>query len=92
MNGVLCPSGNRPGPLLVDLSKRRRQPELMDSPELDPAHHAQALRALARINALSLAAGRLWAILRRRSSGSDGPIRVLDVACGGGDVAMAIQA
>jgi len=63
----------------------------MDAPDLDEARHLRALRALARINALSLAARRVWTELRTLPPPVEGPIRVLDVACGGGDVAIAIK-
>jgi SAM-dependent methyltransferase len=71
----------------VFLRQRRRLPEIMDQPGLHPARHALALRALARINFWSGSAGILWpplADLARRSPG--GPLRVLDLACGAGDV------
>ena len=60
----------------------------MDSPDLDELRHEGALRALARINLLSLAARRIWAGLRGLSPPADGPLKFLDVACGGGDVAL----
>jgi 2-polyprenyl-3-methyl-5-hydroxy-6-metoxy-1,4-benzoquinol methylase len=62
----------------------------MDAPELDRSEHIQALRALARVNILSLTARRIWAELRRVGLGRDGPIRLLDVGCGGGDVILAL--
>ena len=63
----------------------------MDAPDLDPARHVQALRALARVNRLSGVAGRVWQEVlhlsrARRDRGRDQPLRLLDVACGGGDV------
>ena len=63
----------------------------MDAPDLDPARHVQALRALARVNRISGVAGRVWQEVRhlsraRRDRGRDQPLRLLDVACGGGDV------
>ena len=63
----------------------------MDSPDLDRERHLQALRALARINLLSLAAQRVWVQVRRISAAAGRPLRILDVACGGGDVALAIK-
>ena len=76
---------------LPDLRDRHREPELMDAPDLDPVRHVQALGALARVNRFSGVAARIWREIlhlsreqgvRRR----DQPMRLLDVACGGGDV------
>jgi 2-polyprenyl-3-methyl-5-hydroxy-6-metoxy-1,4-benzoquinol methylase len=64
------------------LAHRDRVPELMDEPGLDPAAHRAALRGLARINAVSRSAEILWPAIARLPR----PIRVLDVATGGGDV------
>jgi len=63
----------------------------MDSPDLAESRHVRALRGLARINLLSLAAERVWAAIQEISPTSNGPIRILDVACGGGDVALAVK-
>jgi len=71
--------------------ERRLQPELMDQPGLDPHRHHQALNGLRRINWLSGSAGIVWPSIRQlaRRLGSN-RIRVLDVASGGGDVAIAL--
>ena len=76
---------------LPNLRRRHRQSELMDAPDLDPAQHVQALRALARVNRISGVAKRVWREVLHLSQGSldramDQPIQLLDVACGGGDV------
>jgi SAM-dependent methyltransferase len=73
------------------LSTRCRQPELMDQPGLDAAQHAHALDGLARINRLSRSDAILWPAIEHlaRSAGGS-PIRVLDVASGGGDVPIAL--
>ena len=74
-------------PFAAWLKERRREPELMDQPGLDSAHHFRALRGLGRINLLSNSAGILWpplVDLARRLSPQ--PVRVLDVATGGGDL------
>lgn len=74
---------------LADLQKRRCQPEVMDQPDLDPRQHVAALRGLARINWISASDGILWrplAALAREHPGR--PLRVLDVATGGGDVPL----
>ena len=58
----------------------------MDEPGLDTVRHVEALRALARVNRVSLAAGRIVRSARRLWMDGVRPVRVLDVACGGGDV------
>ncbi len=75
-------------PALPDLAVRRRQPELMDAPGLDRARHLHALEALERVNRASLTAGRVWAEVRVLAREGVRPVRVLDVACGGGDVLL----
>jgi 2-polyprenyl-3-methyl-5-hydroxy-6-metoxy-1,4-benzoquinol methylase len=73
------------------LTERWRKSELMDQPGLDPAEHSQALRGLARINWLSRSDAILWPQLDRLARKVDGrTIRVLDLASGGGDVAIAL--
>ena len=63
----------------------------MDQPGLDQERHVGALQALARINALSGSAGMLWPSIRRFAQQADGePIRLVDIACGGGDVANSL--
>lgn len=74
-----------------DLTHRHREPELMDQPGLDPRLHAQALRGLRRVNLLSGAAGSLWGRIRPLTVESrTEPLKVLDVACGSGDLAIAL--
>lgn len=75
---------------MCGLDERRLLPELMDDPALDPARHRAALAALALINRLSGTAGRVWGVLREIPRRADRPLRVLDVACGGGDVAVGL--
>lgn len=59
----------------------------MDNPKLDAPAHLDALRGLARLNRLSRTAESLWTELQRLEVGrSHRPIRVLDLACGGGDI------
>ena len=73
--------------LVSDLAHRTLAPEIMDQPGLDPREHVRALGALARINFMSRSAGILWpevSLLARSQPGK--PLRMLDVACGGGDV------
>ena len=69
------------------LSERRRQPEIMDQPGLDPADHDRALGGLARINFFSGSAGIVYPSLLALSRELGGrPLRVLDLATGAGDV------
>ena len=64
----------------------------MDDPALDPSEHREALRALALVNRLSLTAGRIWNEVRRQLRAARTlPLRVLDVACGGGDTVRALK-
>ena len=73
------------------LRERHLQPELMDRPDVDAGAHHQALDAIARINFISASALLLWPPIRalcrqRQKAGDPRPVRVLDVATGGGDV------
>jgi SAM-dependent methyltransferase len=71
----------------MDLRKRRRRPEIMDQPGLDAGQHRLALRGLARINRWSGSARILWDGMKQLlSEGRTSPLRLLDVATGGGDV------
>jgi 2-polyprenyl-3-methyl-5-hydroxy-6-metoxy-1,4-benzoquinol methylase len=72
---------------LATLDRRQRLPELMDEPGLDPTAHRTALADLARINRFSFSADILWPPLRRLAlENGNAPLRVLDIASGGGDV------
>jgi SAM-dependent methyltransferase len=73
-------------PFLARLVERNRQPEVMDRPDLDRPRHFQALRGLERINFWSGSAGILWPPIRDLARQSAGPLRLLDVATGAGDV------
>lgn len=77
-------------PTFATLAARNRQPELMDQPGLDRVLHDHALRSLSRINWLSRTSGMIWKPIRRLAHEArlDRPLRILDVACGGGDVAL----
>jgi len=74
---------------------RRRQPELMDGPDLAPAAHDAALAGLARINRWSAAEAalrrRVLALLAGpRDARGASPPSLLDVACGAGDLPIAL--
>lgn len=77
------------------LSERQCEPELMDQPGLAATEHRRALAALRRINWFSRSNGELWNQLQRlvkdrdlQDCNQNQPLRVLDIACGGGDVAI----
>ncbi len=76
-------------PLLPALSRRLR-PEVMDQPGLEPDRHRQALRGLRRLNFWSGSAGVLWPSLAALARGSPRPVRLLDLATGGGDVPICL--
>jgi 2-polyprenyl-3-methyl-5-hydroxy-6-metoxy-1,4-benzoquinol methylase len=70
---------------------RHRQPEIMDQPGLDPRQHRQALAGLRRINGISRSAALLWpAVHELARRVRPRPLRLLDLACGGGDVPIAL--
>ena len=81
---------------------RVRDQELMDNPLLDSKEHVHALEGLARLNAVSGAARTVWRPIRRlyqqhfATAGGAGyqprprAIRILDVACGSGDIALSL--
>ncbi len=66
---------------------RRLSPEKMDQPGLAPRAHAQALAALRRINFLSGTAFQIQRQITKLAPPESHPrIRILDLACGSGDV------
>lgn len=72
------------------MEKRVLQPELMDDPDLDAEVHRRALVGLARVNWWSRSANIFWPAIRRCAREAGSPIRVLDIASGGGDVSIAV--
>jgi 2-polyprenyl-3-methyl-5-hydroxy-6-metoxy-1,4-benzoquinol methylase len=72
---------------LLPVLPRRLQPELMDQPGLDPHRHRQALAGLRRVNFWSGSARILWPPLTALARAvAPRPVRLLDLATGGGDV------
>ena len=70
-----------------------RQAELMDDPALPASEHLAALDALATINAISCTAGQLTAAVRTILGPAPltaRPLRIVDVACGRGDLTVAL--
>ncbi|MEX0588146.1 MAG: methyltransferase domain-containing protein [Cyanobium sp.] len=73
------------------LGERQLRPELMDQPGLDPQAHQAALQGLARINALTRSAACFFPAIRRLAKQApQRRLRLLDVACGGGDTVLAL--
>lgn len=72
------------------LCQRALQPEIMDQPDLDPQLHAKALRALALVNRLSASAAMFERPIRELARRVGTPLTILDLACGGGDVTIAL--
>jgi 2-polyprenyl-3-methyl-5-hydroxy-6-metoxy-1,4-benzoquinol methylase len=78
---------------LQSMVQRRLRPELMDRPELDLTEHVHALRGLRRLNIASGACRRLWReIVAHTDVQPGGHLRILDVASGGGDIALGLWA
>ncbi len=66
--------------------------EWMDQPELDDGEHRRALRALARVNVVSGVVASFWKAIRPLAHNrTERPLRILDMACGGGDVAIGLR-
>ena len=70
----------------MTLAVRHLQPELMDAPDVDATEHRRALAGLARINRISLSSRILWPSIRELARKAHRPLRLLDLASGGGDV------
>lgn len=76
---------------MLRLDRRHQGHELMDSPDLNEVLHRRALDGLKRINGLSGTASVLWSEIRPLAEQHRGEaLRMLDVACGGGDVAVSL--
>ena len=77
--------------MAVNLAKRYLVGELMDDPNLAEKDHHQALHGLRRVNQLSRTASVIsGAIIRHCKKEKLASVRVLDLACGGGDVTVQV--
>lgn len=72
------------------LSMRSVVPEIMDRADLEEEAHRRALVGLARLNWWSGAARPYRKVVRRLASTVSGPLTVLDVAAGAGDLPLAL--
>jgi 2-polyprenyl-3-methyl-5-hydroxy-6-metoxy-1,4-benzoquinol methylase len=65
--------------------------EIMDGPDVPPSDHAKALAGLGRINAISNSAAQMAKpIIQLARDHKLNQLTMLDIACGGGDVSIAI--
>ena len=65
--------------------------EMMDQPGLDIRRHLRALDALGRANAVSRTAAAIWPSIRAAAQdAANRPLRVLDVASGGGHLLLSL--
>lgn len=74
---------------MFGLEKRNLLPELMDQPGLVESDHHAALAGLSRVNVITRSSNMLWPSIASLADGNH-PLRILDVASGGGDVTCAI--
>jgi len=72
----------------IDPAVRQRRSELMDDPQLDATVHRQALNGLRRVNWWSRMDAVLWKAISVLKPRAAGPLRILDIASGGGDSAI----
>lgn len=83
-----CQGINRYAP--PQLLVRDRQPEWMDDPHLESKLHWAALAGLRRVNGVSRTAEAVWRTIQSHTRRGD-HLRILDVASGGGDVAIRLM-
>jgi 2-polyprenyl-3-methyl-5-hydroxy-6-metoxy-1,4-benzoquinol methylase len=63
---------------------------MMDQPDLDLRAHRQALDSLGRAHWISRSAASIWPAIREVVPRSGRPLRILDLACGGGQVVVGL--
>ncbi|MDR3615903.1 MAG: methyltransferase domain-containing protein [Candidatus Obscuribacterales bacterium] len=70
---------------------RKREPELMDDPQLNSDSHAEALRGLEALNLISTSADLIWSPIKKLSLEAKRTLRVLDLATGSGDILRGLR-
>jgi len=76
----------------TNLQERSRNPEIMDDPDLEAHRHMAALNGLSRINRVTGSVGEVWsAIAPLIGRDHREPLRVLDIATGGGDLPIGLS-
>lgn len=74
---------------MQQLASRILEVEIMDQPNLDVQAHRSALVGIGRVNQISGIHSLMWrALMNFRRPDEVHPLRVLDLGCGGGDVAI----
>jgi len=71
-------------------ARRHRQPEWMDQPGLDPDAHRHALDSLGRAHWISRSTASIWSSIREALPLAGRPLRILDLACGGGQIVVGL--
>jgi 2-polyprenyl-3-methyl-5-hydroxy-6-metoxy-1,4-benzoquinol methylase len=69
---------------------RALEPEVMDDASLEEGRHRHALRGLSRLNRLGGSARIVWPSIAALARRETRPLRILDLACGGGDVPLGL--
>jgi 2-polyprenyl-3-methyl-5-hydroxy-6-metoxy-1,4-benzoquinol methylase len=70
---------------------RKREPELMDDPQLNSDSHAEALRGLEALNLVSTSSDLVWSPIKKLSLETQRTLRVLDLASGSGDILRGLR-
>ena len=76
--------------MAINPDSRNLQSELMDDPSLDDSEHRHALLGLRRINSWSRTDAVIWKAIKTLpiDAASARPLTILDIASGGGDLAI----
>ena len=74
----------------MTVTRRLHTPELMDTEEVTASDFAVCLQDLGTVNTITLARRPTLLFLARAACGVSGPMRVLDVGSGGGDMLRAV--
>jgi SAM-dependent methyltransferase len=77
---------------MPDFGQRSRVPELMDTESIGFEDFRACLVDLAQVNLLTLAHRPTLAYLRRLTAEADGPLHIVDVGSGHGDMLRAVEA
>lgn len=77
---------------MPSLAARNRRPEIMDRPDLDERRFVGSLAGLRRVNLVTGSARIVWPAIRDWAVRHPGrTVRVLDVACGAGDMLVRLD-